>query len=165
MSTPIETWRKYLDDEYIRNWIEIFEAIIDAFESDIEESELIDAIADASTEIFKLNLSTTEQEKYLNDSTDEDILIKIFLQVYKPHIPKQYYEKPYLKLFGPPEILQIVDFCDKYITDKPNPHGSVINQTNCIGTKYPELDVNCNCFRHSSHVVHGKWFWEKNDYD
>ena len=161
--TSIKTWRNYLDDKYIKNWIEIFEAIIEQFEDEVEDWELKDAIVDANYEMFKLNLTTEKQEKYLEDTMDEDILLKIFLQVYKPHPPKKTYEKPYLKLFGSPhEILQIVDFCDKYITDEPTPHGKVINETECVSTRYPELDVDCNCFRHKSHVVHGKWFWEKN---
>jgi hypothetical protein len=161
--TNIKTWRNYLDDKYIKNWIEIFEAIIEQFEDEVEDWELKDAIVDANYEMFKLNLITEKQEKYLEDTMDEDILLKIFLQVYKPHTPKKTYEEAYLKLFGSPyEILQLVDFCDKYIVDEPKPLGKVINETECVSTRYPELDVDCGCFRHKSHVVHGKWFWETN---
>jgi len=183
--TNIKTWRNYLDDKYIKNWIEIFEAIIEQFEDEVEDWELKDAIVDANYEMFKLNLITEKQEKYLEDTMDEDILLKIFLQVYKPHTPKKTYEKPYLKLFSssgkestnflpkvapifplekngdPSEILQLVDFCDKYIVNEPKPLGKVINETECVSTRYPELDVDCGCFRHKSHVVHGKWFWDK----
>jgi|688.fasta_scaffold980095_1 hypothetical protein len=96
-------WRQYLNDEYIKNWIEIFETIMEDENGGYyieEDYELRDVIVDANTVMFKLGLTTIEQEKYLDDTEDEDILIKIFLEIYIPHIPKQSYEIPYLKMFG-----------------------------------------------------------------
>jgi hypothetical protein len=58
------------------------------------------------------------------------------------------------------DLTKLVDFCDKYIATKPTPTGKVIHQTECVLTKYPHLNVNCQCFRHNSYVVHGKWFWQ-----
>jgi hypothetical protein len=58
------------------------------------------------------------------------------------------------------DLTKIVDFCDKYIATKAQPIGKVIHETECVLTTYPQLDVNCQCFRHKSYVVHGKWFWE-----
>ena len=56
------------------------------------------------------------------------------------------------------DIEKLVDFCDK-VTDVKE--GKVVHETDCISIKYPHLDVDCNCFRHKSYVVHGKWFWEQ----
>ena len=58
------------------------------------------------------------------------------------------------------DLKNIVDFCDKYIASKPTSKGKVIHETECVLTKYPHLDVNCQCFRHKSYVVHGKWYWD-----
>ena len=59
------------------------------------------------------------------------------------------------------DIKKLVDFCNKYNSIEENKRrNKVVHETECMSTKYPELDVNCQCFRHNSYVVHGKWFWE-----
>lgn len=59
------------------------------------------------------------------------------------------------------DIKKLVDFCNKYNSiEESKRRNRVVHETDCVSTKYPELDVNCQCFRHNSYVVHGKWFWE-----
>ena len=59
------------------------------------------------------------------------------------------------------DIKKLVDFCNKYNSiEESKRRNRVVHETDCVLTKYPELDVNCQCFRHNSYVVHGKWFWE-----
>ena len=58
------------------------------------------------------------------------------------------------------DIKKLVDFCNKYNSiEESKRRNKVVHETECILTKYPELDVNCQCFRHKSYVVHGKWFF------
>lgn len=82
-------WRQYFTDKNIKDWIEIFEVIL-SNEVDcnyvIEDWELKDAIIGAYSELDKLDLITEEQTKYLEDSKDEDILYKIFEEIYIKHI-------------------------------------------------------------------------------
>ncbi len=59
------------------------------------------------------------------------------------------------------DIKKLVDFCNKYNSiEEGKRRNRVVHETDCVSTKYPELHVNCQCFRHNSYVVHGKWFWE-----
>jgi len=59
------------------------------------------------------------------------------------------------------DIKKLVDFCNKYNLKKESKRKSrVVHETDCVLTKYSYLDVNCQCFRHKSYVVHGKWFCE-----
>ena len=59
------------------------------------------------------------------------------------------------------DIKKLVEFCNKYNSIEENKRrNKVVHETECMSTKYPELDVNCQCFRHNSYVVHGKWFWQ-----
>ena len=59
------------------------------------------------------------------------------------------------------DIKKLVEFCNKYnLKEESKRRNKVVHETDCVSTKYPELDVNCQCFRHKSYVVHGKWFCE-----
>ena len=60
------------------------------------------------------------------------------------------------------DIIKLVEFCNT-MTPSTNTikNGKVVHETDCIMTKYPYYDINCGCFRHNPHVVHGKWFFEK----
>ena len=59
------------------------------------------------------------------------------------------------------DIKKLVEFCNKYnLKEESKRKSRVVHETDCISTKYPELDVNCRCFRHKSYVVHGKWFFQ-----
>ena len=59
------------------------------------------------------------------------------------------------------DIKKLVDFCNKYNSIEESKRKSrVVHETDCVSTKYSHLDVNCQCFRHKSYVVHGKWFCE-----
>jgi len=59
------------------------------------------------------------------------------------------------------DIKKLVDFCNKYnLNEERKRRNKVVHETDCVLTKYSYLDVNCQCFRHKSYVVHGKWFWE-----
>lgn len=52
------------------------------------------------------------------------------------------------------DLEKIVDFCDKV---EPILHkGKVVHEMPCRGA-----EMLCPCFKHSSYIVHGKWFWEK----
>ena len=58
------------------------------------------------------------------------------------------------------DIKKLVEFCNKYnLKEESKRKSRVVHETVCVLTKYPELDVNCQCFRHKSYVVHGKWFF------
>ena len=59
------------------------------------------------------------------------------------------------------DIKKLVEFCNKYNSIEESKRKSrVVHETDCVLTKYSYLDVNCQCFRHKSYVVHGKWFCE-----
>ena len=58
------------------------------------------------------------------------------------------------------DIKKLVDFCNKYnLKEESKRKNRVVHETDCVLTKYSYLDVNCQCFRHKSYVVHGKWFF------
>jgi hypothetical protein len=58
------------------------------------------------------------------------------------------------------DIKKLVDFCNKYnLNEESKRKSRVVHETDCVLTKYSHLDVNCQCFRHKSYVVHGKWFF------
>ena len=59
------------------------------------------------------------------------------------------------------DIKRIVEFCNKYnLNEERKRKSRVVHETDCVLTRYPERDVNCQCFRHKSYVVHGKWFFQ-----
>ena len=59
------------------------------------------------------------------------------------------------------DIKKLVEFFNKYnLNEERKRRNKVIHETECMSTKYPELDVNCQCFRHKSYVVHSKWFFQ-----
>ena len=58
------------------------------------------------------------------------------------------------------DLKRLVDFCNKYNSiEESKRRNKVVHETDCVSRKYSYLDVNCQCFRHNSYVVHGKWFF------